>query len=84
VHIIYRHIGKKLYWGFEEKRTRHGSYRIAEPEKALLDWIYLQRQEGLSVAFDELSLKTMDRKKLRRYSLKYPKSVQRMLQEVLA
>lgn len=81
VHIIYRHIGKKLYWGFEEKRTRHGSYRIAEPEKALLDWIYLQRQEGLPVAFDELNLKTMDRKKLRRYGLKYPKSVQRMLQE---
>jgi len=48
VYIIYRHIANKLYWGFEHKRTRHGSHRIAGPEKALLDWLYLQRQEGLA------------------------------------
>jgi predicted transcriptional regulator of viral defense system len=83
VHIIYRHIGKKLYWGFEHKRTRHGSYRIAEPEKALLDWLYLQRQEGLPTAFDELNLKGIDRKKLLRYAVKYPNSVRRTLQDAL-
>ncbi|HJZ64261.1 MAG TPA: hypothetical protein VKD70_08085 [Candidatus Acidoferrum sp.] len=83
VHIIYRHVGKKLYWGFEQKRTRHGSYRIAEPEKALLDWLYLQRQEGLPTAFDELNLKGIDTKKLFRYALKYPNSVRRTLQEAL-
>jgi len=83
VHILYRHIGKKLYWGFEHKRTRHGSYRIAEPEKALLDWLYLQRQEGLPTAFDELNLKGIDRKKLLRYAAKYPNSVRRTLQESL-
>lgn len=81
VQIVYRHIAKKLHWGFETKRTRHGSYRIAEPEKALLDWIYLQRQEGLPVAFDELSLNVIDKKKLRQYALKYPNSVQQTLQE---
>ena len=75
VQIVYRHIGKKLYWGFEGKRTRHGSYRTAEPEKALLDWVYLQRQEGLPTAFDELTLKEIDWKKLRRYALKYLASV---------
>lgn len=83
VQIIYRHIGKNLFWGFEEKRTRHGTYKIAEPEKALLDWVYLQRQEGLPVTLDELSLNAIDRKKLRKYSLKYPISVQRVLQELL-
>jgi len=72
---------KELHWGFETKRTRHGSYRIAEPEKALLDWIYLQRQEGLPVAFDELSLNVIDKKKLGQYALKYPNSVQQTLQE---
>ena len=81
VQIVYRHIAKKLHWGFETKRTRHGSYRIAEPEKALLDWIYLQRHEGLPVAFDELSLNVIDKKKLRQYALKYPNSVQQTLQE---
>lgn len=79
VHIVYRHIGKNLYWGFQEKRTRHGSYRIAEAEKALLDWVYLQRQGGLPVALDELSLSAIDKKKLRKYSQKYPNSVQRTL-----
>jgi predicted transcriptional regulator of viral defense system len=80
VQIVYRHIAKKLHWGFEAKRTRHGSYRISEPEKALLDWIYLQRQEGLPTAFDELSLKAIDWKKLSRYSLKFPQSVRTALE----
>ncbi len=81
VRIVYRHISENLFWGFEEKRTRHGSYKIAAPEKALLDWIYLKRQEGLPVALDELSLNPVDRKKLEKYALKYPDSVQRTLHE---
>ena len=76
VQIIYRHISKNLFWGFEEKRARHGTYKIAEPEKALLDWVYLQRQEGLPVTLDELSLNAIDRKKLQKYAAKYPNSVQ--------
>lgn len=84
VKIIYRHIGTRLYWGFQEKRTRHGQYKIAEPEKALLDWIYLKRQEGLPVALDELNLRVTDREKLLRYGRKYPKSVQESLLSVLS
>ena len=80
VRIVYRHIGENLYWGFQEKRTRHGSYKIAEPEKALLDWIYLQRQEGLPVVLDELNLKVTDRKKLLDYASKYPTPVQQTIQ----
>jgi predicted transcriptional regulator of viral defense system len=83
VRIIYRHIGERLYWGFQEKRTRHGSYKIAEPEKALLDWIYLQRQEGLPVVLDELNLKVTDHRKLVKYASKYPTSVQQTLQVAL-
>ena len=84
VRIVYRHIAQKLHWGFEVKRTRHGSYRIAEPEKAFLDWIYLQRQEGLPTAFDELSLEKIDWKKLHRYALKFPKSVRTALEAAAA
>ncbi len=79
VRIVYRHIGKRLYWGFQEKRTRHGGYKIAEPEKALLDWIYFKRQQGLPVALDELNLRVTNREKLLRYALKYPKSVRESL-----
>jgi predicted transcriptional regulator of viral defense system len=82
VHILYRHIGKKLYWGFAQKRTRHGSYRIAEPEKALLDWVYLQRQEGLPTAFDEFDVKSIDWKKLHRYAAKFPASVRKSLEQI--
>lgn len=83
VRIVYRHIGENLYWGFQEKRTRHGSYKIAEPEKALLDWIYLQRQEGLPVVLDELNLKVTDKKKLLHYASKYPTPVQQTIQLAL-
>lgn len=80
IRIVYRHIGEHLYWGFQEKKTRQGSYRIAEPEKALLDWIYLQRQEGLPVVLDELNLKVTDRKKILKYASKYPNSVQQTIE----
>jgi len=79
IRIVYRHIAEHLYWGFQEKRTRHGSYKIAEPEKALLDWIYLQRQEGLPVVLDELNLKVTDRRKLLKYASNYPNPVQQTL-----
>jgi predicted transcriptional regulator of viral defense system len=83
VRITYRHIAEHLYWGFEEKRTRHGSYKIAEPEKAIVDWIYLQRQEGLPVVLDELNLKGLNKRKLLQYAAKYPSSVPQTLQLVL-
>ena len=54
--VSYRKISKDLYWGFERRRTRYNSYQIALPEKALLDWIYLSRQEGLPTPLDEINL----------------------------
>jgi hypothetical protein len=76
VRILYRHITKQLYWAFTKRRTRHGEYRIAEPEKALLDWVYLRRREGLSVVvLDEVSWSPIDKEKLLGYATRYPKSV---------
>jgi hypothetical protein len=69
-----------LILGFQEKRNRHGSYKLADPEKALLDWIYLQRQEGLPVVLDELNLKVTERTKLLKYASKYPIPVQQTVQ----
>jgi len=40
-HFIYRHIKKGLFWGYKDIKTEFGQYLIAEPEKALLDYIYL-------------------------------------------
>jgi hypothetical protein len=84
IRIACRHIGENLYWGFQKKRTRHGFYKIAEPEKVLLDWIYSQRQEGLPVVPDELNLKVRDKKKLLNYASDYPTPVQQTIHSALS
>ena len=40
-HFIYRHIKSDLFWGYRDVKTDYGHYLIAEPEKALLDYLYL-------------------------------------------
>jgi len=42
IEILYRKISRGLFWGFLEKKGRYASYKIAELEKALLDWIYFR------------------------------------------
>lgn len=82
--LTYRRIAPHLFWGFHSKRTRYGSYNIAEPEKALLDWIYLLRQEGSIVPTDELDLHVLDFSRLLQYSEKFPKPVRQEALELVA
>lgn len=79
LHIEYRHIKEALFWGFTEKKTSRSTYRIAEPEKALLDWIYLNLKDGLPVPLDEIQLEKANRTKLIEYARKYPSTVLRTL-----
>jgi len=83
VGIVYRKISPDLYWGYEEKATRYNKYLIAEPEKALLDWIYLNRQEGLPTPFDELQLQFLNPIKLRKYAERFPRTVQAAMKDLL-
>ena len=39
--FLYRHIKPELFWGYTEMKTEYGHYLLAEPEKALLDYLYL-------------------------------------------
>jgi len=39
--FIYRHLKSELFWGYVEMKTDYGPYLMAEPEKALLDYFYL-------------------------------------------
>jgi predicted transcriptional regulator of viral defense system len=82
--IIFRTISKRLYWGFIEKQTRYSKYAIAEPEKALLDWIYLTLQAGLKPSLDEIEFKAIDKQKLAKYAVKYPGTVRNTLMHSLA
>ena len=82
--IVFRRLSKNLFWGFQEKRTRYGKYNIADPEKALLDWVYLRRQEGSTVQTDELDLLRLDRAKLLEYAVRYPLPVKQQVLEAVA
>ena len=39
--FIYRHIKSSLIWGYVSVSTPNGHYLLAEPEKAILDYLYL-------------------------------------------
>jgi predicted transcriptional regulator of viral defense system len=82
--IAFRTVSKHLFWGFVEKQTRYSKYRIAEPEKALLDWIYLSLQVGLTPDLDEIDLKSIDKQKLVKYAGKFPRTVRNKLLHSLA
>jgi predicted transcriptional regulator of viral defense system len=82
--ITFRTISKRLFWGFIEKQTRYSKYRIAEPEKALLDWTYLSLQAGLTPTLDEIDFKSVDKQKLVKYAAKYPGTVRYALTHSLA
>lgn len=84
VRIRFHRISENLFWGFVEKRTRYGKYKIAEPEKALLDWLYLHRQHGTVPAVDELNLEWADRKKLLTYAARFPLPVKQQAVELVA
>jgi predicted transcriptional regulator of viral defense system len=77
--ISYRKISARLYWGFVRKTTRYASYLLAEPEKAILDWIYLGFQNGTAPALDELDFTGINRPKLLDYARRFPSSVYRHL-----
>lgn len=75
IRISYRSISPRLYWGFVRKTTRYGSYLIAEPEKAILDWIYLGIRNGTAPALDELDFTNINRPKLLGYARRFSSSV---------
>lgn len=81
--ISYRKISEDLYWGFEERRTRYNNYQIALPEKALLDWIYLTRQEGLPTPLDEINFQFLDRQRLREFASRFPRTVEEVVKQLL-
>ncbi len=84
IRISYRKISPQLYWGYREKRTRYGTYRIAEPEKALLDWIYLNLQTGVEPALDEFDFSKLSRRTLVKYAQRFPSTVYKQLSPTLA
>jgi predicted transcriptional regulator of viral defense system len=46
-------IPPRLYWGWEVEESIHGTVRVATPEKALFDRIYLDRTAAPSLSYYE-------------------------------
>jgi len=72
--FIYRHVKSELLWGYVEMKVEHGPYLLAEPEKALLDYFYLNmgrinnEDDFKSIRLNpEEMKKTLDRKKFFKY-----------------
>lgn len=70
----YHQIKKPLFWGY----NKQGNVQTAEPEKALLDLIYIRcvrnkemSQEGLASIVDDMDLSEFDRKRFYRYAKRF-------------
>ena len=84
VHITFRTFKKDLFWGYSAKKTRYGTYNLAEPEKALLDWKYFKRMENLPLDTEEFLLSELDRTRLLEYAKRYPVLVETEILRLLA
>ena len=77
----YSCIDKKYYFGFKKVITKENglSYDIAEPEKALLDWMYLRKITTLDAFRVDLGI--IDNKKISQYGKTYPEWIARNFHE---
>ncbi|GAB4541740.1 MAG: hypothetical protein Fur002_10710 [Anaerolineales bacterium] len=64
----YARIKKTLFWGYEAL----DGFLIAQPEKALLDLLYLSSKGLALVHVDELDKSNLDRTRFRLYAEKFP------------
>ena len=64
--IEYRQIKGAYFWGFIEKK----GYSMAEPEKALMDYIYLSTSKNKKIKLSLLNISEINKKKLKCYARK--------------
>lgn len=72
VAVEYRQLRADLFFGFRLEK----GLEIAEPEKALLDALYLMKRGRLSLPVDELDLSGLSVRKLKSYAARFPGYVQ--------
>lgn len=71
--FIYRHISPKLFFAYTPIDTKHGKYLLAEPEKALLDYFYLNLgkinniDDIKELRFNTEELSKLNKTKIRKY-----------------
>ncbi|RMF27362.1 MAG: hypothetical protein D6759_17835 [Chloroflexi bacterium] len=74
--ILFHRLQPALFFGY---RTEEGIL-WAEPEKALLDWLYIHRKlHGVTPSLDELAWDAVDTERLREWASRYPRPVRMAL-----
>jgi len=76
--VEYRQLKDKLFFGY----TLEGGVYLAEPEKAVLDELYLMSKGKAVSDLDEWSLVGLKREKLLKYSKEFSQSVQKKIKEL--
>lgn len=73
-----------LNFGMKKEKT----YRYSDPEKTILDFIYLSTYEGMTIERIIMEVaewaENISEKRIKRYSKKYPKTVVKIVSEVLS
>jgi len=73
-HFQFRHLKAHLYFGYSLDSSREKAFRIAEPEKAILDYLYLSTINDYSamvqIRFNKFQIKEgINMEKLHKYQL---------------
>jgi len=76
--IDYRQLQKKLFFGY----VLSNDIYIAEPEKALLDQLYLVSRGKTTLNIEELDLTRIDQKKLVNYAQKFPSYIMPLVDKI--
>ena len=81
----YHQINRSLFWGYK----REGAVLIAEPEKALLDLIYIRcvsnrelNLDGAASLVNDMAVHELDLKRLHQYSKKFSPGTRRAISEL--
>ncbi len=74
--ISYSHVKKELFFGYEFS----DQFFLAFPEKAVLDYVYIQRKNGRTPLLDEWNWENLDTAKIDLTARKYPKTVQNYIE----
>lgn len=78
----YLKVKKNMYFGFTEKIVDGKKVRIAEAEKALIDYLYLDKSfESVNLVFEKLKeySQELDLKKLQKYALRSGLTISRKI-----
>lgn len=76
--VEYRQLRPDLFFGYRIEK----GLEIAEPEKALLDALYLVKRGRLSLPLNELDLSGLSPAKLKSYAARFPRHVRSALAEL--